>query len=189
MSYTTPLSPGRIRPPLSMARLRLTRVTLILLLSIVITAAIFFQSSVRNYQDSTSTLRGQGQRGEDPLYLGREENAEALRRHRVDNQWPWLAYVTGRIKGGQAPAAVQEWEEHQHEVEEPDEGEDYEEVKQVQEDSQITFAPDGLVRGWEDRGAEATQGYAKLSSRVKRTHPIYELIKRGNEKWTNLLVR
>jgi hypothetical protein len=90
--------------------------------------------------------------------------------------------VTGGSKGREDQTSAPD--------QEPDEGSEGEGYAE-EEDIHITFGEDGLIRGWDDRSGEATQGYAKLSSssRIKRTHPIYDLIKRGNEKWANLLER
>jgi hypothetical protein len=53
----------------------------------------------------------------------------------------------------------------------------------------FSFGEDGLVRGWEDPAAGESQGFTKGSKRVRHSHPIHDLIKRGNERWASLLER
>lgn len=81
-------------------------------------------------------------------------------------QWPWLAHLSSAWK-------------------------DSDEVR-------IEYAADGLVRGWDPLASEQQEGaeekkkkkgYVKLSERVRRNHPIYELIEKGQQRWTDLLAR
>jgi hypothetical protein len=58
--------------------------------------------------------------------------------------------------------------------------------KAKKEAERLVFDDNGLVRNWED-GHE--KGYARSSSRVRHSHPIYRLIEEGQEKWANLLQR
>jgi hypothetical protein len=153
------------RTSFNMARCRSQKATLIILLSFSVTVGFLLHTSVRRYQDATILDSHQT----NPI--SREIDPHALD-IQTDDQWRWLSYL-GR--GGEDQRAEGIKEDVTVTVDR-DEGE-------------VEFGKDGLVRGWEDRAAEKTRGYAKISSRVRHSHPIHDLIKRGNEKWAALLER
>jgi hypothetical protein len=63
-------------------------------------------------------------------------------------------------------------------------------MDQEREGVNIEYGRDGLVRGWEPREINSAKtGYIKLSERVRRKHPIHELIERGQQRWSALLER
>jgi len=153
------------RTAFNMARCRSQKATLIILLSFSVTVGFFLHTSVRKYQDATILDPHQ----KNPI--SREIDPYALD-IQTDDQWRWLSYL-GR--GGED----QRGEGSREDVT----------VTADREEGEVEFGTDGLVRGWEDRAAEKTRGYAKISSRVRHSHPIHDLIKRGNEKWAALLSR
>jgi hypothetical protein len=153
------------RTSFNMARCRSQKATLIILLSFSVTVGFLLHTSVRRYRDATILDAHQTKS------ISREIDPHALD-IQTDNQWRWLSYLG---QGGVDQRAEGSKEDVTATVDR-DEGE-------------VEFGKDGLVRGWEDRAAEKTRGYAKISSRVRHSHPIHDLIKRGNEKWAALLER
>ena len=62
-------------------------------------------------------------------------------------------------------------------------------VTSEEEDVDVVYADDGLVRGWELEEDLPKTGYIRLSETVRKRHPIHDLIARGQARWTALLER
>lgn len=78
-----------------------------------------------------------------------------------NRQWPWLSLLSSGV------------------------------MDQEREGVNVVYGADGLVRGWEPRetSSSAKFGYTKLSEKVRRRHPIHDLILQGQERWAALLER
>jgi hypothetical protein len=62
-------------------------------------------------------------------------------------------------------------------------------AKQEREEGEkLVFGDDGLVRNWEHIEGRDKK-YATMSSRIRHTHPIYHLIKKGQDRWERMLKR